>query len=645
MYTPFLFKIINLFNKSAFLDNLLHQVLVIYFFLEYDKTIGISLVNELDDELKTKPSTSNEIFEKYTIFINNTVKDILINKDEFESIYETFNSNITNMELLLNAINNTSIVDVLYCEYFNNSKLKHNIKEFNQYFTEKKYIDYINNIINIKNCKSICNLFSGCGRFINYNYNNTINYFLFDNNDIINKICYFNLLMKHKNIQNIQINNKNIIANENNMKYDLIIADIPEDIKNLIYANCNSQIKSLKIRGTKSEPLIIQYISQIINKNGVAIIIVPNSLLFGNSNQHIETRKYLIENFSIKIINLDNKKSIIYLDTTKSNIITFSFFNNDNIYFKTINEIKNNKYSLFYDNYLKINTVTTTTKYIKDIINIYNKEDIKNEIIEIICNIDKNSNTNILYSFKNQFNIDTFNNIIDYDYLFVTKNNSLYSQEFINYFLLNLFTIYKNNIIKGKMKQLDINLINELQIDIPTQDIHKNIINYYKNNNVIDKINNNQIDNLELIKKNIISSYILNKETKQIKELCNINHESSQINTIYINRNSNNAGYVNLTSTPIENSTNNYYFHINNNNIIQDYFYFMLLYFENEFVKLANLNKTISLSKKSLEEFNIPIITIDEQKILIEKINSINTCIANYIDFNNKNNQLLIKLI
>jgi hypothetical protein len=119
------------------------------------------------------------------------------------------------------------------------------------------------------------------------------------------------------NVQNKDYIHENCV----NKLYDLIITYFPEGIKNIIHAECCERIKNLKIRGTKSEPLILQLVMSSLQQNGDAIIIVPNSLLFNDSKQHIETRKYLLENFNVlRIISLENSNStLVYF---KNNGIT-----------------------------------------------------------------------------------------------------------------------------------------------------------------------------------------------------------------------------------------------------------------------------------------------------------------------------------
>lgn len=615
-YNAFLFSVFTKIKLNDFLNSLLWHSSILYFFINYYSNLNKSNLHDTFIVFK------NSLIDKKIGNINIT--------DELDILYDEFISDSNIYTQLINEIKVTSLIDIIYVAYGNNKYTKHYIKDFNLYFTDLKYINFIHNMIDYTDKSiSICNFFSGCGRFINNIYCNNNSYYLIDNNPIISQISYFNLLIKYKTINNIKLITTNIITYESNNKYDLIIGDLPEDLRNLIYANCNSKIKSLKIRGTKSEPLIIQYITQILNKNGKAIIILSNSFLFGESNQHINTRKYLIENFEIKVVNLDNKKSILSIEKNTKSTIEFSFYDDTKVINYSLADVIKNNYSFYYYNYLKLvkNVENNNLILISDFVNITTE----------ITNI--NITSEILYSYKNfLFEINHLPNINNYDYLFITKNENMYQQKFINYFLLNLFKTYNKSITKGKINQINVNYIKNLQVIIPSYEIQTKIINYYDNYKIINKQIEIQISNLESIKKHIISQTINNCKNIKLEEICTVTHTSDCINTIYINRNTNNAGCVNLTNKPEETSTNYYYLKILNTEFINEYIYFILLYFENELIKIANINKTVSISKKTLENFNIPCLNIEEQKILINKINCINETINNYLEFQQKNN-------
>lgn len=613
MTKPFFFKLVNYVDKSNLLINLYTCSIIIFFFLNtnlYDNNdIYISFLNFI----KTFPK---KITNKELIVFN-------ISKEDFYDLYNEF----TNDESIIKNIKDDQLINIFYNLYLTSKQFKHKIKEFNLYFTDLKYIDYIDNIINNTKSNNICNLFSGFGKFIYNTYDEKKKYLLVDENIYVVLISYINMLIKYNEIQNINFKIQNIITEDvTNYNYDLVLADLPDDIKNLIYANCNSKIKFLKIRGTKSEPLIVQYITQILNKTGTAIIITSNSLLFGDSTQHILTRKYIFENFGVEVIDLNNKKSLLILNRNKTNKIFFKFFDNNDVYEFIQEDIIKNSYSFYYYNYCK-NLLKNTYLNTRKIENVLD--------IKLFEKSNNNINYDVLYSFKNNnFKIDKIENIDNADYVFISKDDNEYRQEFLNNELLALFNKSIQNITKGKMKILNLDTINELNINILDVNFQNQLIQYNKNTKQILQLNSTQIEMLESFKNKYIDELINNKNKIKIQEICEITHESNNKNTIYINRNTNNAGTINLTNTEKENTTNNYYLHIKNSNFLHDYVYYILLYYEKEFIKLANSNKTISLNRKSVENFEIPYLNIDEQQKIIDKNNKINSDIHTYLNFN-----------
>ena len=250
---------------------------------------------------------------------------------------------------------------------------------------------------------------------------------------------------------------------------------------------------------------------------------------------------------------------------------------------------------------------------------------------------DYDNKLDYFYSYKyNQFNIGIIPN--KYDYIFISKNNDLYNQEFINIYLKDLFIKYNKKIIKGNIEQLNIDIINNIDVQIPPIEIQNNFITYYNNIKNINILKKNQISILENIKKYTIEKYINNSSKKELSNICTISNEGTK-NTIYIYKNSSLAGNINLTLTN-EKNTNNYYLHIINKNMYnQNYIYFILLYYQQLFINNANNTNTICLSKKFVETFLIPDIIFNLQIKLVDEINKINTNIYNYIA-NNTNNIL-----
>lgn len=152
-------------------------------------------------------------------------------------------------------------------------------------------------------------------------------------------------------------------------KADVILANEPMGLKNIIHAECCERIKDLKLRGTKSEPLFLQLFMEALDDGGRCAVIVPIGMLFNDSNQHIGTRKYLLENFSLKkIVSLKDKfflntggdMSILFFENNgyQTSKVEFSEIKlkdgeivETSIIKVKMSEIEKNKYSLFINNY------------------------------------------------------------------------------------------------------------------------------------------------------------------------------------------------------------------------------------------------------------------------------------------------------
>ena len=571
---------------------------------------GISLLQLLNNIYKIiniiKTSKTNEMLSEDIITYLN-----LYNKS----------SKIITLDIIFNCLNKNKIY-------------KNLIKEYNILFGEKiEKLDNIEEILqkyfNNKKNLEILNLFSESGTILN----------------VLTKIDYkyiecwnqeeekVNLLKLLNNIENVKINQTDIIhSNDIKNTYDLIVAKIPDDIKNIIYTKCCSKIKELKIRGTKSEPLIIQLIMQLLKNDGIAIIKVLNSFLFGDSKQHIETRKFIYENCSeIEVIHLESKKtkSILILkkcvsDKIQSNVINFKY-NNLDVKIDS-NKVISNNYSFYYPNYvLSIDENTS---------NVNNKLISLSEIINIEnYNKDKEITEHVLYSYNN-YNFDISNKINKYEYLFITKNEELYKQEYLNLFLKNLL---KNNIeiiTKGKTKILDIEKIYQLKINsnLVSLDIQESTITYNNLNEKLKELNILQINTLNKIKNDMFY-----EKTNFIKlsEIATITNESDDKNIIMIYKNSNLAGTVNRSIDPMK-SDNIYFINSINDQYSNTFIYNYLLVKENELINLANMNSSINLPKKYLESFQIPIIDISIQNKINQSIELIQDNINKYkVQYNN----------
>lgn len=150
---------------------------------------------------------------------------------------------------------------------------------------------------------------------------------------------------------------------------DVLLCNEPMGIKNLQHANCCDRIKNLKIRGTSAEPLFLQLFMEALNENGRCAVVVPDGVLFNESNLHQGTRKKLIEEFNlVKVITLNDKEfflntsvqtSILYFENNgKTEKTTFSSISlsGDELVEEIImdvdyNTLVKNNYSLFINKY------------------------------------------------------------------------------------------------------------------------------------------------------------------------------------------------------------------------------------------------------------------------------------------------------
>ena len=92
-----------------------------------------------------------------------------------------------------------------------------------------------------------------------------------------------------------------LVTNDDQM-YDFILANPPFGIKGLKYKDMCKKVKDLGINGTKGEILFLQLCMAKLNDNGKCTIVVPEGVLFNSTKMYKETRKYLLENFNLKLV-------------------------------------------------------------------------------------------------------------------------------------------------------------------------------------------------------------------------------------------------------------------------------------------------------------------------------------------------------
>ena len=619
-------------------DAILHILLGILIFTEIDyynlsKNNNVNLHNIIKDTLYNKYLLCGifnfELSNKLVIVINKLM-DIMV-------------------DININSTNFWSFLDNIFDFCFRTQNLLIT-RELSKYYNNKHLIEWIIQLAN-PNIQTDT-IFDGnikvnsCMEYIIKNNKNIIctnKLFGHQQNNIIKQICNTHLLLNTNINYSNNISNNNLLINDihNDIKYfDLIFFDFSSNIHNIIHANCCNKIKKLKLRGTKFEPLLLQLIMMSLNKNGKAILTVPDCLLFSDSMQHILTRKYLLENFNIKkIIQIDdsfyniknNKNSILYFENNNpTNVVKFYKISlNDNVVIENkiteidFNIIKTNQYSLFYKNYESINNFINEIKYNKF-----------NELYNISNSCNESLSLCLTKYFKNDKSIQLLNEPIDgFEYYITLKNNN-------NFYLLYLENIIKSKtelFVKGQTKQFDINKLTNLNIPLLSDSIQNSVCTYLNITKQLIKDNNENIFNYQKLQKCIIDT-IESDSFISINNICNIidsNDGINQNNIIGIIRNGLTAGTVYKLVDINTMSNNSHYLVTKDNNFLSDYIFYYLKCNENKLKEIANLTNQPNLNKTSLYDFKIPIIDLQHQLNIISYCNDFDNLI-NKCELDNK---------
>ena len=566
---------------------------------------AIYFLSKHNKKVEIKSNIKNELLNNINIDIDNIDYNNLIN-DIF--IYHLINENIAVSKDYSKYYNNRIlteyIVNLVEPKVINNKLEKifdGNVK-INSYL--EIVVDKFKDKINIE--KSV-NSLNGCQMDTN-----------------ISDLAKISLLFKTNNIINL-INNDILVDDIDS--YDLIYFDLPTSIHNIRHASCCKKVKDLKLRGTKAEPLLLQLVMLSLNNNGRAVIVVPDSLLYSDSVQPIETRKYLLENYNVKkIVQIDEllyvnkgvKNSILYFENngnTKDIEYSRILLENNTIKSEEIVKLKvdifkSNNYNLNYKEYMnKSKKDDIVYKNVSELFNIYDKlSDLE---------IGNKKFIGLPKYYKND-SIIRVNNMNGEIFL-VEKENDLVSG-YASYYLTRGM---KNNIclfVKGKMNQFDIDKIRQFPIPILSKDKQQAICNYLLyTNNIIDR-------NIEIISmsnstiKSIINSIPENNmvELSNFVEICTLKENKTK--EIGVIRNGLTAGTVYLNDKEL--NTNSFYITILDENKMNPmYIFYYLKYNEDKFMEIANLTKQPNLSKLDILGFKIPNIDSKKQEHIVNYCN------------------------
>ncbi len=540
------------------------------------------------------------------------------NKMNMNTNIDKYNNDINydiDRETISKILNSDNIIKYILTNY-NFKNLTYNILNY-------KYINYILNSIDINskaiNSKDVLLLSSLYGEFNSIFKLPDLNidiYDLFEENIKMSQLDYDINHSKPFKYKHQDYLHKNII----NKNYDLILCNFPQGLKNIIHAECCDKIKQLKIRGTKSEPLILQLIMMSLKRDGKAVLMVPNTLLNNDSVQHVKTRELLIKNFNVtRIINLDNTSILYFENTGITKKIIFEQFNIENEDSAKIFEIEyanivQKNYNLYYEKYL---TITMNIK--KELCN-YKLNDII-DIIEYKDNMEINQEKVIIpmyYDNNQKITIQKEHKQNDC-YTIKVKHNDIL-EKYIVYYFYYVIGPTISSYTKGKLKKLDINNLLETDFQLPPINIQNYIIEYYdKLNNQI--TNHNQtINKLEDLKKIYLDIVTDNAEFIKLKEICSIDNMPDDTTKYCIQRNSKTAGAV--FNYDIKDANNNNVYFINNiKNYIPECLYIILKHNESKLNKFSCITNTINLSKNCLENLEIKNVPLDIQTNIINKFN------------------------
>jgi hypothetical protein len=662
---------------------------VLFFISVFKTNIFSKIINNKDliNSLSLKkPENLSNLLEKTRQQIYNTygIFDFIIdNNHQMLAKLMEFTNNLNE-----NSIDIANIIDDSFITHLNTENLSV-VKDYVKFYNNKQLISWIvsNTNINIEQSDRILDANCKINSFYEEIRNSaltkkqkkSLNSKLFgiQPNSIYKTFLLLENLIKYGETFTTNIGAFDPLVTDININglgmYDLIFLDMPHGIHNVIHASCCQKIKKLKLRGTKAEPLLLQLVMSSLNKNGKGILIVPDSLLFSDSLQPVETREYLLNNFNVKkIIQIDeslywgNKISrdlksqsstiknsiLIFENNGKTKLVEFSKIAlKDNEIIETkCTEIKyelfeSNVYSLYYKNYLDM------LERKSDKIDFMNFT----ELFNIDTNLDQKLNEKTIALEKNykdlssiqcidKTQLETSNKLID------LKNYSMFIKEkpnsnvILNYPICYLEFKLKSDpekYVKGKMAQFDIKKIQEIKIPIISKNKQSAVCSYISVTNTIINENNNKISLCVDTIKCIIETIPLDKMVK-IEQIVNI-YQSGELdsvdipNSIGIIKNGLGAGTVYLPSMQTQPLNNSHYIVVKNSNeFIKNYLYEYLKYSEEKLKNLANLTPQPNLTKTSLSEFLIPDIDIVNQEHLCSHCEVFNKTIERLVSSNNE---------
>lgn len=423
-------------------------------FLTLEKCIRFGIDQQYCFEKLLECESDTLLFEKVYNGSPDCLVGEVINKLHYTNIKGNFKiRNIHNLRQIIklfstiNLDNYTStndIIGLLFESHLGTGSSGTGMRDLGQFFTPRNVIRYMVELCQPKKDDIILDGSCGTGGFLAMSVKHLNNQYPnldwsqlqhrvygFDIDDEVHNMARVNLLLetgyKFDNIFKRDTLNEGLVDDNGceMPKADVQLINEPMGIKGLKFADCCKAIKDLKISGTKAEPLFLQLFMQNLNKDGRCAIVVPDGMLFNDSNQHKSTRKYLVEHFELKkvvqiqsgaFLNTGVKTSILFFSNTERTkeveFCQLEMSERGQLVEKLIvkidfDQIKQNQYSLFVNKY--------TTEQVEKIEGIQYKK--LGELIissnsgEVISKDYWNSGTHILYTCCQNYvktNYDTF---------------------------------------------------------------------------------------------------------------------------------------------------------------------------------------------------------------------------------------------
>lgn len=534
------------------------------------KKTGIDTKYSFNNLLRDKDGKERGDQDLYSLFYNKTnynnfymqfVKNLKFNNGKFKL------TGVVNLKSIMKVLDKLDIkhldsqydlVGTIY-EIHLRSGTSNAMRDLGQYFTHRLVIKYMvglckPTLVNGK-VETIVDPTMGTGGFLtmaikylnehhkNIDWKENIkNIYGFDLDENVKNMALLNMLLECNEFspntivkqdtlhQDLKLDGVNVLQ-----KAKVILANEPMGLKGLKHAKFCDRIKNMKINGTKAEPAFLQLFMEALDDGGRCAVVVPDGVLFNDSNQHNGTRKHLIENFNLKkvialndsefFLNTGVKTSILFFvkDGKKTQEVEFSELKLDNGKLKEdsiikvkYDKLKTNNYSLFVNKY----NVQEMEKI----------EGIEYKKLGDICNIDKNIkkhdtsygndtgkypfhtggvrtnlfadsyDVNDLHIIQNRTNGSGKCNIIIDSKFSVAKQTLVYNSnnkniltKYIYYYLSSNIPILERGYQGSNHKNISKNYMENLEIPVPSLKVQKDIVER------LDVIN----DNTQTLKTNI----------------------------------------------------------------------------------------------------------------------------------------------